>query len=160
MPGAASIKSSTRKCEARQEKAFQAIHDRLRQNAEQKIVDALLPMLQRRERRSRSSALLPRASKAHMSAAVVRLVCGVDEAGRGPLAGPVYAACVILDPRRPIRGLADSKVLTPERREVLALRIRERAIAFAVASASVEEIDAINILQASLLAMRRAVQRP
>jgi len=92
-----------------------------------------------------------------MTAAVVRLVCGVDEAGRGPLAGPVYAACVILDPKRPIRGLADSKVLTPERREVLALRIRERAIAFAVASASVEEIDSINILQASLLAMRRAV---
>jgi ribonuclease HII len=85
------------------------------------------------------------------------LVCGVDEAGRGPLAGPVYAAGVILDPGRPIRGLADSKQLTPERREVLAARIRERALAFAVASASVEEIDTLNILQATLLAMRRAV---
>jgi ribonuclease HII len=86
------------------------------------------------------------------------LVCGVDEAGRGPLAGPVFAACVILDPLRPIRGLADSKQLAPERREELALRIRERALAFAVASASVEEIDGINILQATLTAMRRAVQ--
>jgi ribonuclease HII len=85
------------------------------------------------------------------------LVCGVDEAGRGPLAGPVFAACVILDPARQIRGLADSKVLTPERREVLAVRIKERALAYAIASASVEEIDRINILQASLLAMSRAV---
>jgi len=86
------------------------------------------------------------------------LVCGVDEAGRGPLAGPVFAACVILDPSRPIRGLADSKQLEPERREELALRIRERALAFAVASASVEEIDCMNILQATLTAMRRAVE--
>ncbi len=85
-------------------------------------------------------------------------ICGVDEAGRGPLAGPVFAACVILDPSRPIRGLADSKQLTPERREELALRIRERALAFAVASASVEEIDCMNILQATLTAMRRAVE--
>jgi ribonuclease HII len=85
-------------------------------------------------------------------------VCGVDEAGRGPLAGPVFAACVILDPARPIRGLADSKQLAPERREVLALRIRERALAFAVASASVDEIDRLNILQATMLAMRRAVE--
>jgi len=85
------------------------------------------------------------------------LVCGVDEAGRGPLAGPVFAACVILDPGRQIRGLADSKVLAPERRELLARRIKERALAFAIASASVEEIDQINILQASLLAMSRAV---
>ncbi len=92
-----------------------------------------------------------------MSAVLTRLVCGVDEAGRGPLAGPVYAACVILDPAKPIRGLADSKVLTAERREVLAVRIRDRALAFAVASASVEEIERLNILQASLLAMRRAV---
>jgi ribonuclease HII len=82
----------------------------------------------------------------------------VDEAGRGPLAGPVFAACVILDPLRPIRGLADSKQLAPERREELALRIRERALAFAVASASVEEIDGINILQATMTAMRRAVE--
>jgi ribonuclease HII len=84
-------------------------------------------------------------------------VCGVDEAGRGPLAGPVYAAAVILDPVRPIRGLRDSKQLKAEQREVLALRIRERAMAWSIASASVEEIDTLNILQASLLAMRRAV---
>ena len=87
----------------------------------------------------------------------MKLVCGVDEAGRGPIAGPVYAAAVILDPARQVRGLADSKVLTPERREVLAERIKERAIAWSIAHASVEEIDRINILRASLLAMRRAV---
>ena len=85
-------------------------------------------------------------------------VCGVDEAGRGPLAGPVYAAAVILDPERPIRGLRDSKLLPPDTRERLADRIRERALAWSVASASVEEIDTINILQASLLAMKRAVE--
>lgn len=84
--------------------------------------------------------------------------CGIDEAGRGPLAGPVVAAAVILDASRPIRGLADSKVLAPERREELAIRIRERAVAWAVAEASVDEIDTINILQATLLAMRRAVE--
>ena len=83
--------------------------------------------------------------------------CGVDEAGRGPLAGPVYAAAVILDPARPIRGPRDSKQLDAPRRETLSLRIRERARAWAIASASVEEIDALNILQASLLAMQRAV---
>jgi len=82
----------------------------------------------------------------------------VDEAGRGPIAGPVYAAAVILDPARQVRGLADSKVLTAERREVLAERIKERAIAWSIAHASVEEIDRINILRASLLAMRRAVE--
>lgn len=86
-----------------------------------------------------------------------RLVCGVDEAGRGPLAGPVFAAAVILNDRDPIAGLADSKKLTPRRRDVLAAQIRARALAWAVASASVEEIDVLNILQASLLAMRRAV---
>lgn len=86
-----------------------------------------------------------------------RLICGVDEAGRGPLAGPVFAACVILDPRKPIRGLADSKQLTASQRDALAEEIRAHALAFAVARASVEEIDAINILQASLLAMRRAL---
>lgn len=85
-------------------------------------------------------------------------VCGVDEAGRGPLAGPVFAAAVILDPRRPIEGLADSKKLSERRREFLAAEIREKAVAFAIASATVEEIDRINILQASLLAMRRAVE--
>jgi ribonuclease HII len=87
------------------------------------------------------------------------VVCGVDEAGRGPLAGPVYAAAVILDRKRRINGLADSKLLTPERRDVLAGRIRERAIAWAVAHATVEEIDRFNIFQASMLAMRRAVQK-
>lgn len=86
------------------------------------------------------------------------LVCGVDEAGRGPLAGPVFAAAVILDPLHPIAGLADSKQLTPRHREMLVLEIRSHVTAWAVASASVEEIDSINILQASLLAMRRAVE--
>jgi ribonuclease HII len=86
------------------------------------------------------------------------LVCGVDEAGRGPLAGPVYAAAVILDKAKRINGLADSKALTAERREVLARRIKERAVAWSVASASVEEIDRINIFHASMLAMRRAVE--
>lgn len=87
------------------------------------------------------------------------LVCGVDEAGRGPLAGPVFAACVILLEDDPIEGLADSKVLSHERREELAIQIRSRAAAWTVASASVEEIDRINILRASLLAMRRAVEQ-
>lgn len=91
-----------------------------------------------------------------MSAA--RLICGVDEAGRGPLCGPVVAAAVILDPARPIAGLADSKKLSEHKREALAPVIRERALAWAVAEASVEEIDRLNILQASLLAMRRAVE--
>jgi ribonuclease HII len=87
------------------------------------------------------------------------LLCGVDEAGRGPLAGRVFAAAVILDPSKPrINGLADSKVLTADMREELAARIRQRALAWAVASASVEEIDRINILRASLLAMKRAVE--
>jgi ribonuclease HII len=85
------------------------------------------------------------------------LVCGVDEAGRGPLAGPVSAAAVILDPDYPIAGLADSKILSAQQRERLTIIIRERAIAWAVAYADVAEIDHLNILQASLLAMRRAV---
>lgn len=85
------------------------------------------------------------------------LVAGVDEAGRGPLAGPVFAAAVILDDLKPIRGLADSKVLTEKRREQLYAQIRDRALCCAVASASVEEIDTLNILQATMLAMRRAV---
>jgi len=84
-------------------------------------------------------------------------VCGVDEAGRGPLAGPVFAAAVILDPDAPIFGLRDSKALNAGRREALALEIRGRALAWAVASASVAEIDELNILQATMLAMRRAV---
>lgn len=86
------------------------------------------------------------------------IVCGVDEAGRGPLAGPVHAAAVILDPKRRIRGLADSKVLSAGRREALAARIKERAIAWAVAFATVEEIDRLNIHHATLLAMRRAIE--
>jgi ribonuclease HII len=85
------------------------------------------------------------------------LVCGVDEAGRGPLAGPVVAAAVILDPARPISGLNDSKKLSERRRDELALIIRAEALAWAVAEASVEEIDRLNILHASLLAMQRAV---
>jgi ribonuclease HII len=87
------------------------------------------------------------------------LICGVDEAGRGPLAGPVYAAAVILDPARPIAGLADSKVLSPTRRSKLAEDIHRYSLSWAIASASVAEIDAINILQASMLAMRRAVEQ-
>jgi len=86
------------------------------------------------------------------------LSAGVDEAGRGPLAGPVFAAAVILDPANHIRGLRDSKVLTPERRDELAFEIRAHAIAWAVASADVQEIDQLNILRATLLAMRRAVE--
>ena len=86
------------------------------------------------------------------------LIAGIDEAGRGPLAGPVYAAAVILDPARRIRGLRDSKVLTAEQREHLAVEIRAYSIAWAVASADVAEIDTLNILQATLLAMRRAVE--
>ncbi len=86
------------------------------------------------------------------------LICGVDEAGRGPLAGPVYAACVVLNPQSKILGLADSKQLSAARREQLASQIKSCAFAWAIASASVEEIDRLNILQASLLAMKRAVE--
>lgn len=86
------------------------------------------------------------------------IVCGVDEAGRGPLAGPVFAAAVILDPRRPIDGLRDSKKLTEAKRDQLAPLIREHAVAWAIAECSCEEIDSINILQATMLAMRRAVE--
>lgn len=84
-------------------------------------------------------------------------VCGVDEAGRGPLVGSVVAAAVILDPARPIIGLADSKKLRPAVRERLAIEIREKAIAWCVAEASAQEIDQINILQATMLAMKRAI---
>jgi ribonuclease HII len=85
------------------------------------------------------------------------LTAGVDEAGRGPLAGPVVAAAVILDGRRPIRGIADSKQLTPAVREALAVRIRSRSLAWGLGCADPCEIDALNILQATLLAMRRAL---
>ena len=87
-----------------------------------------------------------------------KLICGVDEVGRGPLAGPVVAAAVILDPMRPIEGLADSKKLTEKKRERLNLEIREKALCWSIARADVSEIDKINILQASLLAMKRAVE--
>jgi ribonuclease HII len=86
----------------------------------------------------------------------VQIVCGIDEAGRGPLAGPVCAAAVVLDRKRRINGLNDSKQLTEERRDILALRIKERAIAWGIGWATHEEIDALNIRQANLLAMRRA----
>ncbi|MEO6409381.1 MAG: ribonuclease HII [Burkholderiaceae bacterium] len=93
-----------------------------------------------------------------MSFSAAGLIAGVDEAGRGPLAGAVVAAAVILDERRPIRGLNDSKLLSQRERERLYDQIRARALCCSVAEASVEEIDRINILQATLLAMRRAVE--
>jgi ribonuclease HII len=86
------------------------------------------------------------------------IICGVDEAGRGPLAGPVFAGAVILDPRRPIPGLRDSKKLSEAQRDALAILIKRDALCWAVAECSQAEIDSINILQASMLAMRRAVE--
>ncbi len=90
-------------------------------------------------------------------AAPPRLIAGIDEAGRGPLAGPVVAAAVILDPRRPIAGLRDSKLLSAAQRERLATAIHANALAWGIGRADVAEIDDLNILQATLLAMRRAV---
>lgn len=87
------------------------------------------------------------------------LICGVDEAGRGPLAGSVYAAAVILNPDTSIIGLADSKKLSEKKRDYLAEEIKDKSLAWAIASCSVAEIDQINILQASLLAMRRAIEK-
>lgn len=87
------------------------------------------------------------------------LIAGADEAGRGALFGPVFAAAVILNPDAPIRGLRDSKILDPDRREVLAERIRERATAWAVAFADAKEVDTINVYQASRLAMKRAIEK-
>jgi ribonuclease HII len=98
-----------------------------------------------------------KAEQAHLVWDVPGLVAGVDEAGRGPLAGPVVAAAVILDDRSPIKGLADSKQLTALRRERLYDEIRAKALCCSIAQASVEEIDQLNILQATMLAMRRAV---
>jgi ribonuclease HII len=98
-----------------------------------------------------------RAEQAALPWDVPGLVAGVDEAGRGPLAGPVVAAAVILDDMKPIPGLADSKTLTARQRERLSEAIHAKALCFSVAQASVEEIDELNILQATLLAMRRAV---
>jgi ribonuclease HII len=86
-----------------------------------------------------------------------RIIAGLDEAGRGALFGPVFAAAVVLDPVRPVRGLDDSKLLDPERRQTLAARIRERATAWAIGAADAFEIDRINILEASRLAMQRAL---
>lgn len=86
------------------------------------------------------------------------LICGVDEAGRGPLAGPVFAAAVILDKARPIEGLRDSKKLSEAKRKMLAREIQVKALAWCVAQASEREIDSLNILQASMLAMRRAIE--
>lgn len=86
------------------------------------------------------------------------LICGVDEAGRGPLAGSVYAAAVILDAKNPIIGLADSKKLSEKKRDALAIEIKQKALAWAIASCTAKEIDEINILQASLLAMKRAIE--
>lgn len=87
-----------------------------------------------------------------------QLVCGVDEAGRGPLAGAVFAAAVILDPNNPIEGLRDSKKLSEAKRDQLAIKIKQRALAWCIAQASEKEIDDINILQATMLAMQRAVE--
>jgi len=89
---------------------------------------------------------------------MTQLICGVDEAGRGPLAGDVYAAAVILDPAKPINGLADSKKISEKKRDALALEIKQHALAWSIASSTVAEIDEINILHASLLAMKRAVE--
>lgn len=86
------------------------------------------------------------------------LIAGVDEAGRGPLAGPVVAAAVIFDPEERLRGLRDSKLLTPEARDLLAIKIRARAVAWAVGESAVGEIDALNIHRATLLAMKRAIE--
>jgi ribonuclease HII len=103
---------------------------------------------------------MPKSAKAQQTSLlwdVSGLIAGVDEAGRGPLAGPVLAAAVILDDRQPIRGLADSKKLSAKRREALFDEIRAKALCCSIAQSSVEEIDTLNILQATLLAMRRAV---
>jgi ribonuclease HII len=86
------------------------------------------------------------------------LICGVDEAGRGPLAGPVFAAAVILDPARPINGLRDSKKLSEAQRDALAIEIKANALSWSIAQCSEQEIDTLNILQATMLAMRRAVE--
>ena len=93
------------------------------------------------------------------ASARAKMVCGVDEAGRGPLAGPVFAASVVLDASCPIAGLADSKTLSPGQRDRLAGVIRSQAFAWSIASASVEEVDSLNILWATMLAMKRAVEQ-
>lgn len=109
-------------------------------------------------RSSANKATLDTVAQLPLSFEIHGLVAGVDEAGCGPLAGPVVAAAVILDPADPIDGLADSKVLSPRRREALAAQIRVRALAWGLAAATVQEIDQFNIYQATMLAMRRAVE--
>ena len=139
-----SIPTKWRACSA----SSRAIHEQLRRDGAERAAAEIAALLTAGPRSRRGRAMKVR----------VRLrVAGVDEAGRGPLAGPVVAAAVILNPARPIRGLADSKVLEPEERERLALLIRERALCYSVAWADAEEIDSINILQATMLAMRRAL---
>jgi len=88
---------------------------------------------------------------------IIKIIAGIDEAGRGALAGPVYAAAVVLDPKKKIKGLADSKKLSAKQREALSIEIKEKAFAYCISFATASEIDEINILQASLLAMQRAV---
>jgi ribonuclease HII len=100
----------------------------------------------------------PPVTRQKIDSPLPELLCGVDEAGRGPLAGSVFAAAVVLDVAQPIEGLADSKQLTATVRESLALEIRAKSLSWAIASASVAEIDSLNILRASLLAMQRAVE--
>jgi ribonuclease HII len=102
--------------------------------------------------------LVAQADLFSMDEYVGEIICGVDEAGRGPLAGPVTAAAVILDPLRPIVGLRDSKKLSEAQRDALAIEIKEKALAWAIAECSEQEIDELNILQATMLAMRRAVE--
>ncbi|MDN3923055.1 ribonuclease HII [Roseateles violae] len=109
--------------------------------------------------RSRKSSLLESApEQLGLSWDAIGLMAGVDEAGRGPLAGPVVAAAVILDDQQPIRGLADSKILSEKKREQLFDEIHAKALCFCIAEATVAEIDTLNILQATMLAMRRAVE--
>ena len=126
------------------------------------LIDGIAPLPPRRalERVVRESWVGPahRRERPVVSFSAAGLIAGVDEAGRGPLAGAVVAAAVILDERQPIRGLNDSKLLAPLERERLYDQIRARALCCSVAEASVEEIDRVNILQATLLAMRRAVE--
>ena len=129
---------------AQVQREFAAIHERLRCDGAERAAAEV-------------GELLTEHVAAPMKLRVRLRVAGVDEAGRGPLAGPVVAAAVILNPARPIRGLADSKVLEPEERVRLARLIRDRALCYAVAWADAEEIDSINILQATMLAMRRAL---
>jgi ribonuclease HII len=103
--------------------------------------------------------LQEKGSVREVSAKACNWICGVDESGRGPLAGPVFAACVILDPAHRIEGLADSKTLSEEKRNSLTIAIKAHSIAWAIGMATVREIDRLNILQASLLAMKRAVEK-